>query len=257
MGGKSVARERSKRKTASVVAIALVSVVVLLVVVWTLSVDRAISASIEYYGSEALGTPVRVGWVSLATAEGRATIRDLRIAQPTGFGAGDVIVVDEITLQLDPASLVDGDPYVVHLVRIDGPRVNYVIQRDRSTNLAALQQNLDRNASAAQPSEPPPADVVEARLRIVRLEIEGGRVDADMTALGIGRAEVALAPLHMDDLGGATGTSPGRIAQRVGSHFITTTLTKIAQSTIGRRLEQLFDQGSRGVRGMLDALFPR
>lgn len=252
-----MARGQGKRKTARVVAIALVAGVVLLAIVWTLSVDRAIGASIEYYGSRALGTSVRVGSVSLATAEGRGTIRDLRIAQPEGFGAGDVIVVDEITLQIDPASLLDGEPYVVPLVRIAGPRVHYVILKDRSTNLGALQQNLERSASAEEPREPPPADVVESRLRIVRLEIEAGRVEADMTALGIGRAEVELAPLRMDDLGGAAGTSPGRIAQRVGSRFITTTLTKIAQSTIGRRLEQLFDQGSREVRGMLDALFPR
>lgn len=229
---------------------------ILLIVVWTLSVDRAIASSIEYYGSQALGTQVSVGSVSLTTAEGRGTIRDLRIAQPSGFGPGDVIVVTEITLEIDVASLVSGDPYVVELVRIAGPEVNYVIRQDRRTNLAELQANLARDESAPS-SQPAPDGEPEARLRVVRLEIEDGRVEADMTALGIGRAEVALEPLYMDDLGGAAGASPGQIAQSVGSRFIATTLTRIAQSTVGRRLEQLFDQGSREVRGLLDALFPR
>jgi len=247
---------KRKLKIAYGIGFALAALAILLVVVWTLSVDHAIATSIEYYGSQALGTRVSVGSVSLSTAEGKGIIRNLRIAQPEGFGSGDAVVVEEITLAIDPASMVSGDPYVINLVRVAGPEVQYVIHRDRRTNLAALQENLDRYA-AAGPAAPAPSDDAETRLRIVRLEIEGGRAEADLTDLGIGRAEVPLTSLQMDDLGGASGQRPGKIGARIGSRFITVTLTTIARSTVGRRLQQLFDQGGREVRGMLDALFPR
>lgn len=245
-----------KLKIAYGIGFALAALVLLVVVVWTLSVDRAIASSIEYYGSQALGTRVRVGSVSLSTAEGKGVIRQLRIAQPEGFGEGDAVVVGEITLGLDPASLVSGDPIVITLVRVVQPEVHYVIRKDRSTNLAALQANLDRYAATGA-AEPPPRDDAGTRLRIVRLEIEGGRAEADLTDLGIGRAEVPLTSLQMDDLGGTSGQPPGQIGARIGSRFMTRTLTTIAESTIGRRLRQLFDQGGQEVRGMLDALFPR
>jgi hypothetical protein len=135
------------------------------------------------------------------------------------------------------------------------PRVAYVVEKDRSSNLAALQANLAR-ASAQEAAAPAPG-ASETRLRIVLLEVEQGQVDGDLSALGLGRANVPLPAIRHRDLGGTRGAPPEELATRVGTQFVSDALAGIARSTIGRRLDQLLDEGTRGVKTLLDSLFPR
>jgi len=245
------------KKKAAIVLGAVLLVVVVLVVVWTTSVDSAVEMAIEYYGSEALGTPVTVDSVEIRTAQGKGTIRGLRVAQPDGYGTGDAIAVAEIVLDLDTGSLVDGDPYVVSLVSFTGPEVAYVMAEDGSSNLKALQANL---ADAEEAEESPAAGATAetpVRLRIDRLEIADGRIEADMTALGIGTANATLPPITMTHVGGRAGAPPEELAASIGTNLVGHVLHAVATSTIGRRVQQLFDKDAKGVRSMLDSLFHR
>ena len=243
---------RALRISLAAVAVLLVAIALL----WTCSIDRWLAGAIEEYGSEALGTKVSVDAVRLETAEGRGTIRGLRVAQPEGFGSGDAIAVDEILLDLDAASLVSGEVIVIEHVRVVAPRVSYVVRKDRTSNLTALQANLERADSEPEPA-PVGSEEQEMRLRILLLEIEQGQIDGDLSALGLGHANVPLSAVRHRNLGGPRGAPPGEIATAVGSQFVADVLAGIARSTIGRRLDQLFDEGSRGVKSLLDSLFPR
>lgn len=236
------------------------ALVVVLVVLVITSLDRMVAVAIEHYGSVALGTAVRVGSVSIEPTRGKGTIEGLQVAQPEGYGAGHALTVGEITLDLDEDSLVSGSPYVISLVRVADPHVAFMMREDGSSNIQALQAHVARYGAAHKgaPSEPGPADDGAAvLLRVDRLEFEGGRIDADLTALRIGRAEARLPPMNVDRLGGAKGAPPGEIAAAVGTRYLAHVLTAVTQSTIGARLDQLLDQGPPGVRKLLDSLFPR
>jgi hypothetical protein len=238
----------------------VVALVVVLAVLVITSLDRVVAMAIEHYGSVALGTALRVGSVSIEPARGKGTIEGLQVAQPAGYGPGDAIAVEEITLDLDEGSLASGSPYVISLVRVAEPRVAFVMHEDGSSNIKALQAHVARYGEAVEgaPDAPAPADEgAGVLLRVDRLEFEGGWIEADLTALRIGRAEVRLPPMHIDGLGGAAGAPPGDIAAAVGTRYLAHVLTTVAQSTIGRRLDQLLDEGSSGVRKLLDSLFPR
>lgn len=231
-----------------------VAVVLGVVILWTTSVDRLLAGAIERYASEALGAAVRVGSVTLSTAEGKGTIAGLRVAQPEGFGTGDAITVDEIVLDLDTGSLVDGDPYVVEVIRVAMPRVHFVMKPDRSNNLSALQENIERN-TGRDDSPPEDPDRPPTRVRIAHLDVEGGRIEADLSALGIGTANAPLPPIEQRDVGGPRGAPPEEIAASIGRRFLGHALNAVTASTIGRRLDQLLDKNAAGVRSMLDSLF--
>lgn len=236
----------------------VVAAALVVVILWTTSIDLMLARAIEHYGTEALGTPVRVGSVTLSASEGRGTIEGLRVGQPEGFGAGDAITVQEITLDIDTSSLVNGDPYVVELVRVAMPRVFFVMKADRTNNLAVIQEHAVR-AGAGDTEAPAPADpdAPASLVRIGRLEFEGGRVEADLSALGLGQANAALPPILQSDVGGPSGLPPAEIGGRIADRFIVHAASTIMTSTVGRRLDQLLDENAGEVRSMLDSLFPR
>lgn len=235
-----------------------VAVALVVVILWTTSADLLVARAIEHYGSEALGTSVNVGAVKLDTRAGRGTIEGLRVAQPEGFGYGDAITVQEITLDIDAASLLGGDPYGVELVRVAMPRVFFVMKADYTNNLAVIQENVARRSAGEDPAPATrPGEEPESRLRIDRLEFEGGRIAADMSEIGLGNANASLPPVRANDLGGVAGAPPGEIATAIARLFVAHTVRTITASTVGRKLDQLLDEDSGEVRNLLDTLFPR
>jgi len=227
---------------------------VALVVVWTTSVDYALERAIEDYGSEALGVPVRVGSVTIRATQGKGTIRGLRIGQPEGFGRGDAASFEEIVLDLDVESLISGDPYRIELARVAAPEVTYVVGADGQSNLKALQRNLERYSASGDAAAAPDGEPTDLRLRIDRLEIERGRVDADLARVGLPSSTTNLPAMHFRDLGGAKGAPPGQIASQVGMRFLAQTLGTVANSAIGSALDQSVKQGTKTIRGLLDKL---
>ncbi|MFP6638618.1 MAG: hypothetical protein VCC04_00130, partial [Myxococcota bacterium] len=79
------------------------------------NLDGIVKNAIEHYGSEVMGTSVRVGDVSISPTAGTGRIERLRIEEPDGFGGGDVISFKEIELGIDIRSLTQTKPIVIDL----------------------------------------------------------------------------------------------------------------------------------------------
>ena len=241
-----------KKTTLYLGAFALILLAIALV--WKTSIDRAVASAIEYYGTQALGTPVTVGWVTIRTAQGKGTIRGLQIAQPDGFGDGPAISVDEITVDFGVDSLISGTPYVIEFVRVGAPEVVYVVDENGRSNLAALQTNLARFSSSDAPDETPDGETSDLRMRIERFEVERGQVEADLGRVGVGRTSAKLPSMHLEDVGGMGGAPPGELASAIGRRFMTHTLTAVTTSAIGQSLQGIAGEGSKIIRGLLDSL---
>ena len=242
-------------KKAAILSLTLVALFAALAIFWVTSIDRVVQTALEHYGTRAFGTPVHVGAVTIRAREGLGTIEGLRIAQPEGFGEGDAVSFGEVSIAIDSSSLASADPVVIEEVRIGAPRVAYVIDAERRSNLDAIQQSV--NAGRASDGPAGSGDEGGGRLLIRRLTVAQGRVEADLTALGIGRAQVDLPAMELRDVGGQDGASAGAVAAAFGRHFVAVTLAELASSSVGRRLDQLLDKSKGDVRSMLDALFPR
>jgi hypothetical protein len=212
------------------------------------SLDGIVKAAIERYGSEILGTPVRVASVSIQLGEGRGSIHGLRIANPRGFASGDAVSFGEITLDLDVDSLRARDPIVISLVRVGEPFVLLATDAEGYTNLQAIQENTASYAGSgmATESDPEPSEGPPILLVIRRLSIAGGRVAADLTATGGKATEVKLPPLNLSKVGGSKGASPGELGTQVATAFVESTLTAVARSQIHKQLDGLIDQKLEG-----------
>ena len=191
--------------------------------------------------------------LSIRTAKGQGTIRGLRVAQPEGFGSGDAIAFEEIHLDFDVSSLASGDPYVIERVSVAAPEVTYVVNERRQSNLGRIQQNLARYESDDVPADAAPGEP-DVRIRIDRLEVERGRIEADLRALGLGRTTAKLPTMEADGVGGSRGATPDELAVSLGGRFLERTMSAISVTAIGSTLDRTIEQGTKTVRGLLDAL---
>lgn len=86
---------------------------------------------------ELLNTSASIGSLELGLLRGYVAIGDLRVAQPEGFGDGDLIVVPVVSVKLKLASLLS-PPLTVEEIHLIDCEVNLVKNRDGVMNLEAI-----------------------------------------------------------------------------------------------------------------------
>ena len=238
---------------AAVLAVAIVGLALILLYS---SLDSLVKTAIETYGSEILGTRVRVSSVELELSEGRGSIRGLRVANPPGFSSKDAFRLGEITLQIAPKSLTER-PLVVPEVRIIAPEVRYEIGEGRMSNIDAILENVKAqpggggaSASGSGERDEPP------RIAIGSFVFEAGRVDADLEAVGGETVTAELPPVRLKNIGGRRGATPDEIGKEVMSAFLGSVIRSVARSQIERVIDEKLggagDSAKKLLQRMLD-----
>ena len=169
---------------------------------------RIVKTAIGQIGSALAETAVSVDHVEMTPETGAGVMRGLHIANPAGYGGGDVIRFDEVTLTFDAAT-VGADPVVIRSMVIDRPYIAFD-HGDGGDNLAVISDTVASHAGengGAAPGITPKLVIEELVLMngIVRLGPAGGR-EADLPTIRISAigtpgtgatpAEVALAVLQ-------------------------------------------------------------
>lgn len=110
-----------------------------------------IKQQIEQQGSKYLGTSVAVNSVDLSLTEGRLTISNLDVQNPTGFSQSKALGLGGITLDLKGST---SEPFVIQEVTISSPEILYELDKSGGGNLLALKENIEKMLPAS--SEPAP-----------------------------------------------------------------------------------------------------
>jgi uncharacterized protein involved in outer membrane biogenesis len=114
--------------------------------------------------------PVEVESASLSLLRGRVEVRGVRVGNPPGYQAPDLLRVAALSAEYSPWSLFAGPPQV-HEVRLEGPELTWENRAEGPSNWgAALGGHRVRGRKRAPP---PTADVPEAatvRMDLIRVE---------------------------------------------------------------------------------------
>ena len=198
--------------------------------------DALVASAIESHGSAVAGVPVRVASVHIELREARGTIRGLRVGNPEGFSGGDALSLGEITLALDRGSL-GATPIVVDQLRVAAPQARFEVDAGGRSNFEVIQGNVDRYAAPTPAAQEGGAG---RRIALRRLELEEGSIEADVSAVSDReepyRAE--LSGLHLQDVGGAQGGTPGEIGKALLGAFTKTVMRSVAANEAGRAVEE-------------------
>lgn len=200
----------------------------------------------EKYGTQAIGTAVRVNKVTLHPAQGKGAIEGLTVANPKGYGAPHIISLGAISIRLDPRSLA-ADPAVIDDIRITSPLVVYEMNEDRVANVDVLKKNLgaDRPSKTAGRGKKS-AKEEGKRLRIRRLVIESARADVRISALGGKPRTVTLSRIEMKDIGGTRGATPEQVAKQIVTAIVAEATREVGKAGAERLLEKGLERMLRG-----------
>jgi len=235
---------------------ALVVLVILLAIVagaafWVYeSLDVLVKFTLEHYGPDVAGVPVRVAHVEISPTSGRGSLKGIEIGNPQGFTAPHAARLGEVRVQVDPAT-IRSRLVRIREIAIEGPTIVYE-RGGKTTNLDAIHRNIEgyvsRNAPP-KPSDPGAGDTVwPHNLFIVdRFTIRGAKVTMTNPALRGQGITFDLPDIELRDMGKSEGgLTPSQLANIVTN----TVIAKIAQKVLTNF--DLLRKG--GLEGAIDAL---
>jgi hypothetical protein len=208
-----------------------------LIFLWT-NLDWIVKNAIERYGSQAMGTAVRVDRVSLRPAQGIGTIQGLTVANPRGYSAPHVLSLGGISVRIAPRT-VASNPVIIDDIRIAAPLVVYEMNDERVANVDVLKKNIGAAPPATtETSSKKGIKDKGKRLRIRHLLIENAKVDVRIATLGNKPRTIALSRIEMSDIGGRNGAPPDEVAKQIVSAILAQVSTEVGKAGAEKLLEK-------------------
>jgi hypothetical protein len=235
----------------ALIALAVVAVVAVASLLWLGgNLDALVRKGVERYGPRITGTPVRLAGAEVRLREGRATLRELRIANPESFSDADAISLGEITLDIDPGSLTS-EPIRIETIRVAGPSLLLEITEGGGINLRELKGNVDAYAPTSRDGSGAPAGETESdpppRLVVEELTVEGGRLALDATAVGGERSERELGSFTLRDLGGTEGVPADQMGKELLRAVLGRALERGALDELERKAKDALGEAADGL----------
>jgi hypothetical protein len=215
---------------------ALALLALLFLVAVALLVDRIAAAAIEAGAAQATGVPARVGSAHVGLVAGRFTLRRFRLANPEGFGDGDLVSLGALTVDM-PRNLFAQSLRIPELA-VEGLDLA-IEQKGARTNVGELLRRMESGAAERPAPEPGGRELVIERL-VVR--------DATARLRVAGREPIPLRipVIELFDVG-ARGSREQHVAEVV-RRVLTAVLGAVARNPDLPR--QLAGELAGGLRGL-------
>lgn len=223
----------------------VVALIAVALVVVILKFDDIIKTVVETVGSDVTQVAVTLNKVDSDLSSGRIELHKLSIANPKGFDGAYLFDMEQIALQVDPASIASGNTIVVNEVLIDGAKIAAEL-KGQTTNLQALQKNIEASTkSASKPSSSQTAEsesrsASETRLLAVE-KFSFINSNLHLSSDQWGDRDVTMPNIVMENLGSAkAGLTPEQLSQEVISR-----LTKAVQKAVEKELKGAAEEAAK------------
>ena len=176
-----------------------------------------LKTGIQKGGSVALGTDVEVEAAAMSVFSGEASIEGLRIDNVEGFSEPDLLKAGNISIEVQPWSLL-GSPIKVGAIVLKDPV--FTLEASLSgTNFTKLLGQLSSGEESPK-EEPTPAPEGDAgpgkQLEIEVVRIDGGKVILAQSAFGQDSKTLELSPIEIRDLSSEDGRTTTDLAGLTG-----------------------------------------
>lgn len=224
-----------------VIGVAAVVVVLAVAVILLLgNVDKIVKGALESVGSELLGVPVQVAAVQIDLKGGSGQITGLTIANPAGYTARNAFQMDMIRLGINLGSL-GKQPLVINELNIKNPVVELEANKDGSSNLQTLLDNINKNTAKAdkkaaekQPDSEATPKGEPMRISFGKLAITGVTVNAILPEQK--PEKVSIPDIVEENVGGETGLTPGEVGNLIIGKIISGSLANTIQKSITKKV---------------------
>lgn len=193
------------------------------------NLNSMVARVIETNGNRVTETDVKVSGVVMSLRDSRGSIDHLTVASPNGYDANDVFTLGNITVVIDPQSMV-GNVIRIEEVHISAPVVFAEFTKSGSSNVDELRRRVQDYAGAAAGGKA--ARPNAKRIRIALLVLEKGRIEIDAAALGVATRTIDLPEIRVTDLGGTKGAPPDDIAKEILAAMARAATSELAAAEI-------------------------
>ena len=206
-----------------IVILLVVAVVGVGIVYFISNVDRFVKNMIEDSGTRVVGTRVSVGSVELSLGDRLVIIRDVEIANPTGFSSDPAFRIGEASAQLD------ADDYRIIRKLFAGDVTVQVESRGLDTNFKQLQENIsDYSSRSGNNSESTSGDEeMHLVIDLVELDKAQARLVSDVLAEPLA---FGINKLMMRDVSGTPEEVSYQIMQEVTAAVVSAAALKVLEA---------------------------
>jgi len=218
------------------------------------NLDSLVKTAIETVGSKVAGVPVRLSSVAISLSDGRASLKGLTVANPSGFKTPTAFALGEITVAIDTGS-VTRNPIVITEVTVAAPEVTYELGGSGGSNIDAIQKNVQAfgagkdGGGKAQPAAADKDDQTAKKLVIDLLQLKDGKVTL-ATPLPGGKATTPLPDIRLTNIGKSSGGATGaEIATQVLEAVSRSAVKAVTNLGIGNLVNGVTGAASGAVGG--------
>lgn len=223
------------------VLIGLIAVVAILFLGGMFYGSAIVKGSVEEYGPEYTGTTVVLDDVSFSPFGGTAGLSGLVIGSPEGFDADQTFSLKEISVKLEPSTLLS-DTVHINEIRITDPEITVEYKKGK-LNIGALMDNLSQYVSED-------TDETTTNVIIDDLYITGAKVFVMGLPVGEEGKPIVLPDIHLKDMGNVSGNEEGVSfveATEETMAAVTSAVTKVLASS---KVKELLEGGKKFLKGI-------
>jgi uncharacterized protein involved in outer membrane biogenesis len=219
------------------IIIVLLILIVALVLTANFYLGSIVIKAAETAGPSVLGVPIKLEHASFRLLQGHVTLRGFVLGNPKGFKTDQAISVGEVTVDLDPKTLLS-DTIVIKRIYVNAPDITYELGLGKSNIGRILEQ-------ASGPDDPEKKEEPSGKKVVIEdFLIENGRVRISATLAMGAAAPIPLTAIHLTDIGkDKQGASPLEVIKQVLGAIVGS-VTKVVTGAVG-----LVDDGAKAVGG--------
>lgn len=227
MATQEVGKGRRSLVRVGVGALVVVAAIALALV---LSIDFVAARVISSEGTSVLGAKTSVGGAHIALMGGTSSVSGLRVAQPEGFGEGDMLSLDRTAVTVRLASLM-GERVEIDEVSLTGLAVS-LVSKDGKINLQAVADNVQKSMSEAS-AKPAPKEGEPGKEVLIRKLVVS---DIDVTATGMGMTvtgnpvKVRIPNITLENV--SSSNAEDSITSEVTSRVLQSVVTGVLKSNV-------------------------
>lgn len=207
------------------------------------NLGKIIKTGINDYGPELLGVPLTLGSASVSLLDGKASLGDLRIANPQGFSSNNAFELKHIDLALDIQSL-QNPVIVIDRIAINGAAVN-AEQIGSKINLQVLQNKMSQASSGSAPSSGSSrSDQDKSTLpKIAIAKFEFTDATASVKSDTLGEESVAIPSISLENIGTPeNGLTPDSAAQAVMQPLMKKVIAEVKKQALDKVVDREIDK---------------
>jgi len=200
-----------------------------------------LKGSVEKYGPEYTGTSVVLDDVSFSLIGGTAGLSGLVIGSPEGFDADQTFSLKDISVKLEPSSLMS-DPVHINEIRITDPEIT-VEYKKGDLNIMALMDNLSQYSSEE-------TEETTTKVIIDDLYITGGKVFVMGLPVGEEGEPIILPDIHLQDMGNVSGNEEGVSFVEASKETMAAVTSAVTQVLASSKAQELLESGKSFIKGL-------